>query len=54
MRFIDPGDTAYTDARDIEIPEPDYSESLEVSEPDYEKELLSDREKIIDEMGKIS
>nr|UVX62796.1 MAG: late control gene D protein [Bacteriophage sp.] len=55
MRFADPGDTAYTDARDIEIPEPDYeSEGSEITEPDYEKELFNDREKIIDEMGKIS
>ena len=39
MRFTDPGDTAYTDARDIEIPEPDYeSEETEIPEPDYESE----------------
>lgn len=54
MRFADPGDTAYTDARDIEILEPDYeSEGAEITEPDYEKELFNDRENIIDEMGKI-
>ena len=54
MRFADASETAYDRAIDTDMPEPDYSESLEVSEPDYEKELLSDREKIIDEMGKIS
>lgn len=54
MRFTDMSRTAYDRAIDTDMPEPDYSESLEVSEPDYEKELLSDREKIIDEMGKIS
>lgn len=54
MRFADMSRTAYDRAIDTDMPEPDYSESLEVSEPDYEKELLSDREKIIDEMGKIS
>ena len=54
MRFADVSETAYDRAIDTDMPEPDYSESLEVSEPDYEKELLSDREKIIDEMGKIS
>lgn len=51
MRFTDPGDTAYTDARDIEIPEPDYeSEGTEVSEPDYESELINDRANIINQM----
>lgn len=54
MRFTDMSRTAYDRAIDTDMPEPDYSESLEVSEPDYEKELLSDREKIIDEMGKIA
>lgn len=55
MRFTDPGDTAYTDARDIEIPEPDYeSEGVEVSEPDYESELISDRLSIINQMEVIS
>lgn len=54
MRFTDMSRTAYDRAIDTDMPEPDYSESLEVSEPDYEKELLSNREKIIDEMGKIS
>lgn len=54
MRFADASETAYDRAIDTDMPEPDYGESLEVSEPDYEKELLSDREKIIDEMGKIS
>lgn len=54
MRFTDMSRTAYDRAIDTDMPEPDYGESLEVSEPDYEKELLSDREKIIDEMGKIS
>nr|DAG44801.1 MAG TPA: hypothetical protein [Bacteriophage sp.] len=53
MRFADASETAYDRAIDTDMPEPDYSESLEVSEPDYEKELLNDREKIIDEMGKI-
>ena len=53
MRFADASETAYDRAIDTDMPEPDYSESLEVSEPDYEKELLSDREKNIDEMGKI-
>lgn len=54
MRFADASETAYDRAIDTDMPEPDYSESLEVSEPDYEKELLNNREKIIDEMGKIS
>lgn len=55
MRFTDPGDTAYTDARDIEIPEPDYeSEGTEVSEPDYESELINDRLNIINQMEVIS
>lgn len=54
MRFTDMSRTAYDRAIDTDMPEPDYSESLEVSEPDYEKELFNDREKIIDEMGKIS
>lgn len=54
MRFADVSETAYDRAIDTDMPEPDYSESFEVSEPDYEKELLNDREKIIDEMGKIS
>lgn len=55
MRFTDPGDTAYTDARDIEIPEPDYeSEETEVSEPDYESELINDRLNIINQMEVIS
>ena len=67
MRFTDPGDTAYTDARDIEIPEPDYeseeteipepdyeSEETEVSEPDYESELTNDRLSIINQMEVIS
>lgn len=43
MRFADPGDTAYTDARDIEIPE-----------PDYESELINDRLSIINQMEVIS
>ena len=51
MRFTDPGDTAYTDARDIEIPEPDYgSEDVGISEPDYESELINDRLSIIKQM----
>lgn len=55
MRFTDPGDTAYTDARDIEIPEPNYeSEEAEVSEPDYESELTNDRLSIINQMEVIS
>lgn len=54
MRFTDMSRTAYDRAIDTDMPEPDYGESLEVSEPDYEKELLNDRENIIDEMGKIS
>lgn len=55
MRFTDPGDTAYTDAKDIEIPEPDYeSEETEVSEPDYESELINDRLSIINQMEVIS
>lgn len=55
MRFTDPGDTAYTDARDIEIPEPNYeSEETEVSESDYESELISDRLNIINQMEVIS
>ena len=55
MRFTDPGDTAYTDARDIEIPEPNYeSEETEVSEPDYESELINDRLSIINQMEVIS
>lgn len=54
MRFADASETAYDRAMDTDMPEPDYSESLEISEPDYEKELLNNREKIIDEMGKIS
>lgn len=55
MRFTDPGDTAYTDARDIEIPEPNYeSEETEVSEPDYESELINDRLNIINQMEVIS
>ena len=55
MRFTDPGDTAYTDARDIEIPEPDYeSEETEIPEPDYESELTNDRLSIINQMEVIS
>lgn len=55
MRFTDPGDTAYTDARDIEIPEPNYeSEETEVPEPDYESELINDRLGIINQMEVIS
>lgn len=55
MRFADPGDTAYTDARDIEIPEPDYeSEETEVPEPDYESELINDRTNIINQMEVVS
>lgn len=54
MRFTDPGDTAYTDARDIEIPEPDYeSEETEVPEPDYESDLINDRLSIINQMEVI-
>lgn len=54
MRFTDPGDTAYTDARDIEIPEPNYeSEETEISEPDYESELINDRLSIINQMEVI-
>lgn len=53
MRFADASETAYDRAIDTDMPEPDYSESLEVPEPDYVKELLNDREKNIDEMGKI-
>lgn len=54
MRFADASETAYDRAIDTDMPEPDYSKSLEVSEPDYEKELLNNREKIIDEMEKVS
>ena len=55
MRFTDPGDTAYTDARDIEIPDPNYeSEETELSEPDYESELTNDRLSIINQMEVIS
>lgn len=55
MRFTDPGDTAYTDARDIEIPEPDYeSEGAGISEPDYESELINDRSSVINQMEVIS
>lgn len=55
MRFTDPGDTAYTDARDIEIPEPNYeSEEAEVSELNYESELINDRLSIINQMEVIS
>lgn len=55
MRFTDPGDTAYTDARDIEIPEPNYeSEETEISEPDYESELTNDRLSIINQVEVIS
>lgn len=55
MRFADPGDTAYTDARDIVIPEPNYeSEETEVPEPDYESELINDRSNIINQMEVIS
>lgn len=55
MRFTDPGDTAYTDARDIEIPEPNYeSEETEIPEPDYESELINDRLSIINQMEVIS
>ena len=55
MRFADPGDTAYTDARDIEISEPDYeSEEIEISEPDYESEFINDRLSIINQMEVIS
>lgn len=55
MRFADPGDTAYTDARDVEIPEPDYeSEETEIPEPDYESELINDRLSIINQMEVIS
>lgn len=55
MRFVDLGDTAYTDARDIEIPEPDYeSEDAGISEPDYESELINDRLSVINQMEVIS
>ena len=55
MRFTDPGDTAYTDARDIEIPEPNYeSEETEIPEPNYESELINDRLSIINQMEVIS
>lgn len=55
MRFTDPGDTAYTDARDIEIPEPDYeSEDAVISEPDYESEFINGRSNIIKQMEVIS
>lgn len=54
MRFADASETAYDRAIDTDMPEPDYSKSLEVSEPDYEKELLNNREKIIDEMENVS
>lgn len=55
VRFTDPGDTAYTDARDIEIPEPNYeSEETEIPEPDYESELTNDRLSIINQMEVIS
>lgn len=55
MRFTDPGDTAYTDAKDIEIPEPDYeSEGTGISEPDYELELINDRTSVINQMEVIS
>lgn len=55
MRFTDPGDTAYTDAKDIEIPEPDYeSEGTGISEPDYESELINDRLSVINQMEVIS
>ena len=51
MRFADPGDTAYTDARDIEILEPDYeSEGAEIPESDYESDLINDRANIINQM----
>ena len=54
-RKMSPGDTAYTDARDIEIPEPNYeSEEAEVSEPDYESELINDRLSIINQMEVVS
>ena len=55
VRFTDPGDTAYTDARDIEIPEPNYeSEETEIPESDYESELINDRLSIINQMEVIS
>lgn len=54
MRFADASETAYDRAIDTDMLEPNYSESLAISEPDYEKELLNNREKIIDEMGKVS
>lgn len=55
VRFTDPGDTAYTDARDIEIPEPNYeSEETEIPELDYESELINDRLSIINQMEVIS
>ena len=55
MRFTDPGDTAYTDAKDVEIPEPDYeSEETEIPEPDYESERINDRLSIINQMEVIS
>ena len=55
MRFTDPGDTAYTDAKDVEIPEPDYeSEETEIPEPDHESELINDRLSIINQMEVIS
>lgn len=55
MRFTDSGDTAYTDARDIEIPEPNYeSEETEIPELDYESELTNDRLSIINQMEVIS
>ena len=55
MRFTDPGDTAYTDAKDIEIPEPDYeSEGAGILEPDYESEFINDRSSVINQMEVIS
>lgn len=55
-RKMSPGELAVTtDARDIEIPEPNYeSEETEVPEPDYESELINDRLSIINQMEVVS
>lgn len=51
MRFADPGDTAYTDAIDIDMPEPDYENTeTGITEPDYEEELETDRLSTISEL----
>lgn len=54
-RFADPGDTAYTDATNTDMPEPDYeNEENGITEPDYEKELETERTITINQLEAAS